>query len=104
MVGVNDIRKVTDNIIEDNKEVILHIPLEDLVWAIVYFSYSMRDDEDEAFLNPNLTNSDRQRFIRDREYLASRRDELARIIGQYSDFDTQKIWTVISESGIFRKY
>ena len=104
MVGVNDIQKVTDNILEDNKEVTIHIPLEDLVWTIVSFSYMMRYNEDEAFLNPNISSEERQHYINHREYLASRRDELARLIGQYSEFDTQRIWTVIRESGIFRSY
>jgi hypothetical protein len=101
----DEMKQMLDNIL--NEDITLNIPLEDLIWAIINYSYMMRDIEDELFSNyphypNNLSPREIDSLANNKEYTACRRDELARIIGQYSDFDTSKIWE--SVDSIFRDY
>ncbi len=101
----DEMKQMLDDIL--NEDITLNIPLEDLIWTIINYSYMMRDIEDELFSNypyypNNLSRREIDSLANDKEYTACRRDELARIISQYSDFDTSKIWE--SVDSIFRDY
>lgn len=102
----DNIKDIVDKIIQDD-DLIINIPLSDLIWTIVVFSFSMRNIEDELFkrypFRPlSLSKEEEANLSRDKEYCACRRDELARLIGQYSDFDTQRIWDEVDK--IFKDY
>ena len=60
----------------------------------------MKEYEDGAYMGKGEYDY-RNDLLIQKEYSACRRDELARIIGQYSDFDTQEIWNEVDE--IFTK-
>lgn len=93
---IKNIRGIVDNILGEDKGIVLEIPLNDLVWTIVCFYdrlYAL-DDEIQELCELGMFYTD-LRF--EKEMLASRSDELARVIGQYSDFDTQQIWNNLSE-------
>lgn len=101
----DEMKQMLDDILKE--DITLNIPLEDLIWTIINYSYMMRDIEDKIFSNypyypNNLSKRDYDSLANDKEYTACRRDELARIIGQYSDFDISKIWE--SVDSIFRDY
>ena len=92
---------------EADKDTIVEIPLKDLIWTIVCYSNEMSNFEKEAFSNypyyPRHKNEDEtDRLIQAREYKACRRDELARIITQYTDYDTSKIWSEVIK--LFKDY
>jgi hypothetical protein len=94
---INNIKNIVDNILKENENKTIHIPLKDLIWTIVVFSYDMKSIEDKVFSDypfqpMGMCEDTYKSLIQDKEYLACRRNELARIIGQYTDFNTQKIW------------
>lgn len=100
---MEDIKKVAGNIVKDN-DTVLEIPLSDLVWTIVVFSYNMSTIEDEIFseVHNTINRDNLDKLVMRKECTAARRDELARIIGQYSDFDTRKIWDEVDN--LFKHY
>ena len=108
MATVEDLRNMTDTILQDDTDIILNVPLKDLVWTIVCYSQEMSNLEQEAFgktypyLQPGMTQEQVDYLIDQREYTACRRDELARIIGQYTSFDTQRIYKEVDK--LFKKY
>lgn len=100
-----ELKEKVDNIIKEDKTI--NVPLKDLIWTIVAYSYEMRDIEDELFKHypfrpRSMSLEMEQSLVNDKEYLACRRDELARIISTYSEFDTQRIWEQINP--IFKVY
>lgn len=100
-----ELKEKVDNIIKEDKTI--NVPLKDLIWTIVAYSYEMRDIEDEMFSNyqfipNNLTEEDIDELAEDKEYVACKRNELIRIISTYSEFDTQRIWEQINP--IFKVY
>ena len=100
-----ELKEKVDSIIKEDK--IINVPLKDLIWTIVAYSYEMRDIEDEMFSNyplipDNLTEEDIDKLAKDKEYLACKRNELTRIIHTYTEFDTQRIWEQINP--IFKVY
>lgn len=93
-----ELKEKVDNIIKEDKTI--NVPLKDLIWTMVAYSYEMKYIEDKMFSNyplipDNLTEEDIDKLANDKEYLACKRSELARLIKQYSDFDTRKIWEQI---------
>ena len=101
----DEMHNMLNEIVQENISV--NIPLTDLVWTMIVYSYEMRDIEDELFKHypfrpRSMSLEMEQSLVNDKEYLACRRDELARIISQYSDFDTSKIHDKIKT--IFRDY
>lgn len=108
MATVEDLRNMTDTILQDDTDIILNIPLKDLIWTIVCYSQEMSTLEQEAFgktypyLQPGMTQEQVDSLINQKEYTACRRDELARIIGQYTSFDTQRIYKEVNK--LFKKY
>lgn len=106
---MTDIKQVYEAILtEADKDTIVSIPLKDLIWTIVVFSQQMSDCEQEAFgdsyprMQPGMTQEEVDSIISQREYLACRRDELARLITQYTDYDTSKIWSEVIK--LFKDY
>ena len=97
----NNIESITDTII-GNQDITIKIPLVDLVWTIVIFSDKMVDLEDKIFKDDSLSLKEKAYFLRQKEYYACRRDELSRLISQYSDFDTEKIWKEVDK--MFKAY
>jgi len=90
---IENIREIVDTIIKDNENIELIIPLSDIVWTIVVFYYRLYMLDEEIQSNPQ---SDKMWSLKmNKECMASRSDELARIINQYSDFDTQHIWETL---------
>ena len=99
---IKDIRGIVDNIVGKDKDIILEIPLKDLVWTIVVFYdriYEL-DDRMQELSSMGMFYTD-VRF--NKEMLASRSDELARVIAQYGDFDTQRIWSNLHDEYIEEK-
>lgn len=96
----NNIKSITDTII-GNQDITIKIPLVDLVWTIVIFSDKMVDLEDKIH-DDNLSLEEKAYFLRQKEYYACRNDELSRLISQYSDFDTQRIWKEVDK--MFKVY
>lgn len=90
MTDILEIRKIVDEILKEDKQTIT-IPLEELIWTIVCFNFDIKSIEEEINIDTKL-----DRPIYDlhceKECKASRIDEISRIIGQYSDFDTQRIY------------
>lgn len=105
--SVSQVKEVVDKIIGEEKELALNISLQDLIWTIVSYSLDMKNIEEKIFKNDSfkqgdLTKVDVENLIKDKECCACRRDELARIIRQYSDFDTRKIWVEVDK--LFEDY
>ena len=105
---MTDIKQVYEAILtEADKDNIVSIPLKDLIWTMVIYSKQMRNLEDEIFSEYPYYPSDKSKIevdnlIKDKEYKACRRDELARLITKYSEFDTQKIWAEVDK--LFKDY
>ena len=104
---LDEMKQIKDNILKEEDDITLKISLNDLIWSIIVYSYNMRNIEDELFSHypycpPNLTKIDMEQLSKDKEYLACRRDELTRLISQYSDFDTSRIWEQVDT--IFKDY
>ena len=93
MVEREDITRRVDNIIGEDNDLTFNVKLEDLIWTIVVFQYRLKeyDDEIDKAYNGRIYANLRS-LITDKECIASRCDEIARIIGQYSTFDTSRIW------------
>lgn len=95
---VVDLKEMHNRIIGDD-DVTVEIPLKDLIWTIIMYSQQMSNIEKEAFQDyPYIKIGRQKRFddlIKDREYKACRRDELARLISTYSDFDTKRLWVEV---------
>ena len=85
------ISEKTNNILKEDKDVILEIPLKELVWTIICYTREIKELEEKIFENttPYL---EKGLLIRQKEYKVCRSDELARIISQYTSFDVQRIW------------
>ena len=98
---MSDIKLIVDKIVED-KDITIEIPLIQLVWAIVAYSDEMVGLEDKLFGEDSLSLKEEGFFFRQKEYYACRRDELSRLISQYSDFDTEKIWKEVNK--MFKDY
>lgn len=99
--------EILHNILQEDKDIIINIPLKDLIWTIICYSYNMRDIEDEMFKNYpytplDISNKDMEYLSTQKEYHACRRDELARLISTYSDFNTQRVWVEVDK--IFKNY
>ena len=103
-----DVKTSYNNIISDvDEEIVLEIPLKELIGTIVVYSNEMSNLEKEAFTNypyypVHKSKDETDKLIQSREYIACRRDELARLISQYSSFDTQKIWSEVIK--LFKEY
>lgn len=98
----NEIKNIVDNILKEDKNIELTIPLKDLIWTITAFSYLMKNIEEEIFNDSIFKTTKIEKLINQKEYYACRRDELARLITQYTDFDTQRIWNEVDS--IFVEY
>lgn len=99
--------RMLESILQTDDDVILNIPLKDLVSAIIWLSYEMRGIEDRMFKNyphypKDMSKYKFERLGEEKEYYACRRDELVGLIIRYSDFDTQRIWDEVDK--IFKKY
>lgn len=104
---MSDVISIYENIIGNVEDTVLEIPLTDLIWTIVVFSQQMSDCEQEAFKDYPYYPLDKTKeyvdgLLREKEYTACRRDELARLISQYSSFDIQKIWDEVDK--LFKEY
>ena len=93
----NDIKQIYEKLIQDNEEMIVQIPLKHLIWTICWYSDKMSRIEEMIFKNYpnypiNMNINEYQSLVNSKEYYACRRDELLRIISNYSNFDTQKIY------------
>jgi len=105
---MTDIREIYETILtEADKDTIVSIPLKDLIWTIVIYSKEMSNFEKEAFENypyypVHKSKDETDRILQAREYRACRRDELARLITQYTDYDTSKIWSEVIK--LFKDY
>ena len=102
---LDEMKQMCDTILKEDKSI--GVSLKDLIWAMIVYSYEMRDIEDKIFADypykpHNLSQNEYDYLTNNKEYLACRRDELAKIIGKYSDFDTNKIWEQVDT--IFRDY
>ena len=74
------VKEMWDTILtEEEKNKTITIPIKDLVWTMICYSYNMKEYEDIS-----------SRFLK--EGVAARRDELGRLITQYSNFNTQRIY------------
>lgn len=105
--SVSQVKEVVDKIIGEENELMVNISLQDLIWTIVSYSFNMRNIEDEIFKDypfepVTMRKIDVEKLIKDKEYFACRRDELARLISQFSDFDTRKIWVEVDK--LFEEY
>ena len=103
----NKRERMLESILQTDDDVILNIPLKDLVSAIIWLSYEMRGLEDRMFKNypyypMDMSKDELERLEQKKEYYACRRDELVGLIIRYSDFDTQRIWDEVDK--IFKKY
>ena len=95
-MNCDEVKEMADKILGDNKETILQIPLKDLIWTIICYSLEMNEFERGTYMGKSEVEY-RDTLMVQKEYMACRRDELARIISQYSDFDTQRVWEVVDE-------
>jgi hypothetical protein len=43
----DEMKQMLDDVL--NEDITLNIPLGDLIWTIIYYSYMMRDNEDMLF-------------------------------------------------------
>ena len=92
---MNEIKIIVDNIIGDDEDVIVNIPLRDLIWTIVCYSKDMSVCENKIRHEPD--SEDLEYLIRLKEYTTYRRDELSRLINQYSDFNIIRIWDEVDK-------
>lgn len=92
-----EIKEVTDSILGDDRDIVCNIPLKDLIWTMVVYSVEMSNLEDEIFNSQQGNSVELDSLINKREYRACRRDELARLISQYTSFDTQRVWSEVDK-------
>ena len=91
MTDISEIREICDAIITDDENKTITIPLTDLIWTIVCYNFDIKHIEEEI----NIDDAMGRPFydlICAKNCKSSRIDEIGRIISQYGDFDTQKIY------------
>ena len=93
-----EVKSKTDAILGDTTVKMVSVPLEDLVWTIVNFDDRANQAEDKlAGMNHEASFYNKEdveklhSLVVERECYRARIDELARVIGQYTDFDTSRI-------------
>lgn len=103
MNNTEDLKKIFNNIINpDEEDIIIEVPVSKLIWRIVMLSDQMVDYEDKIFEDDNLSLKEKSYYYEQKEYCACRRDEIAKIITHFSNYDTSKIWDETNK--MFKEY
>jgi hypothetical protein len=101
---VTETKEMVDTILANDQDMMVTLPLKDLVWTIVNYNFNIRDIEEEIpsdeYDNIILNNQNHNLLVM-KECAAAKADELARLISSYSDFNTRRIHDETSK--IFKK-
>lgn len=88
-----DLKVMYNDIINDVEDTQISINVKDLIWTIMVYEHQLHLTEQELYdAMYGKIFGDIRSLITQKECYASRSDELARLLSEYSDFDTQKIW------------
>lgn len=101
---ITEVKVTVDNILGDDKDKKITLPLKDLIWTIVHYNLNIRDLEDKIHsdVEDNIILNKKNHFLLvNKECNASRADELVRLISAYSNFSTGRIYEETDK--IFKK-
>ena len=90
MIDWEEIKKEVDQLLGEDYDKFITIPLKDIIWTMVIYKKQIYGLDELNMGNPSaserLVNSIRK------ESVVARCDELGRVVSQYSDFDTSEVW------------
>lgn len=92
---ITEVKEIVDKILGDDYDITVTLPLKDLVWTMVNYSFNIKEIEEliHAATEDNIKLTQyNHRLLVDKECNAAREDELGRLISTYSNFNTQRIY------------
>lgn len=89
---IDELIKETSKLLGEDCDKFITIPLKDFIWTMVIYKKQI-NDLDELMNDVHTSLANRLVLKVRKESMVARCDELGRVVSQYSDFDTSRVWT-----------